>query len=192
MLLTVGVVTKPFAFEGARRGAQADQGVEDLAREVEVVGAAVGAVIEDRDRALGRLGVADRLADDAVEDLLAEPLAQLRSCFTRVTGAQVGDVLRMILGQGMLLIIAGIVVGLVASFALTRLMTSLLFGVKAVDPLTFVADVGTSGTGGGVIIPTNDGGMVESPCDAPDAPPDFATSRTSSMCMPRSTALHMS
>jgi len=54
-------------------------------------------------------------------------------------GAQVGDVLRMILGQGMLLIVAGIVVGLVASFALTRLMKSLLFGVSATDPLTFVA-----------------------------------------------------
>jgi putative ABC transport system permease protein len=54
-------------------------------------------------------------------------------------GAQVGDVLKMILGQGMLLIVAGIVVGLVASFALTRLMKSLLFGVSVTDPLTFVA-----------------------------------------------------
>ncbi len=45
----------------------------------------------------------------------------------------------MILGQGMLLIIAGFVVGLVASFALTRLMKSLLFGVSVTDPLTFVA-----------------------------------------------------
>ena len=54
-------------------------------------------------------------------------------------GAQVGDVLKMILGQGMLLIVAGIVVGLLASFALTRLMKSLLFGVSVTDPLTFVA-----------------------------------------------------
>ena len=54
-------------------------------------------------------------------------------------GAQVGDVLKMILGQGMLLIVAGIAVGLVASFALTRLMKSLLFGVSVTDPLTFVA-----------------------------------------------------
>jgi cell division protein FtsZ len=35
--LTVGIVTKPFAFEGARRGEQADQGVEDLAREVDTL-----------------------------------------------------------------------------------------------------------------------------------------------------------
>ncbi len=54
-------------------------------------------------------------------------------------GAQVGDVLKMILQQGMLLIVAGIGVGLLASFALTRLMKSLLFGVSVTDPLTFVA-----------------------------------------------------
>ena len=35
--LTVGIVTKPFGFEGARRGSQADQGVEDLAREVDTL-----------------------------------------------------------------------------------------------------------------------------------------------------------
>jgi cell division protein FtsZ len=35
--LTVGIVTKPFAFEGARRGEQAEQGVEDLAREVDTL-----------------------------------------------------------------------------------------------------------------------------------------------------------
>jgi putative ABC transport system permease protein len=53
-------------------------------------------------------------------------------------GAQVGDVLRMILGQGMMLILIGIAVGLLASFALTRLMKSLVFGVSVTDPLTFV------------------------------------------------------
>jgi predicted permease len=54
-------------------------------------------------------------------------------------GAQVSDVLRMILKQGMLLISAGIAVGLLASFALTRLLRTLLFGVSVTDPLTFVA-----------------------------------------------------
>jgi putative ABC transport system permease protein len=42
----------------------------------------------------------------------------------------------MILGQGMRLIAAGIAIGLVTSFALTRLMASLLFAVSANDPLT--------------------------------------------------------
>lgn len=54
-------------------------------------------------------------------------------------GAQVGDVLKMIVRQGMVLISAGIVVGLLASFALTRLLRTLLFGVSVTDPLTFVA-----------------------------------------------------
>ena len=54
-------------------------------------------------------------------------------------GAQVGRVLRMILGQGMRLIGVGIVIGLLSSFALTRLLKSLLFGVSVTDPLTFIA-----------------------------------------------------
>jgi predicted permease len=53
-------------------------------------------------------------------------------------GAQVGDVLRMILGQGMAVIIVGVVFGLAASFALMRLLRSLLFGVTERDPLTFI------------------------------------------------------
>jgi putative ABC transport system permease protein len=52
-------------------------------------------------------------------------------------GAQQGDVLRMILGQGMLLTIIGVAIGLIAAYALTRVMASLLFGVTATDPLTF-------------------------------------------------------
>jgi predicted permease len=53
-------------------------------------------------------------------------------------GAQVGDVLRMILRQGMVVISAGMLLGLVVSFGLMRLLKSLLFGVSATDPLTFV------------------------------------------------------
>jgi putative ABC transport system permease protein len=52
-------------------------------------------------------------------------------------GAHGRDVLRMILKQGMAFTLIGIGVGLVAAFALTRLMSSLLVGVSAKDPLTF-------------------------------------------------------
>ena len=54
-------------------------------------------------------------------------------------GAQVGDVLKMILGQGMAVIGVGLVLGLGAAFGLMRLLRSLLFGVGENDPLTFVA-----------------------------------------------------
>ena len=52
-------------------------------------------------------------------------------------GAQTANVLRMILGQGLRLAIAGVVVGLLGAFALTRLLKGLLFGISASDPLTF-------------------------------------------------------
>jgi putative ABC transport system permease protein len=53
-------------------------------------------------------------------------------------GAQKRDVLRMIVRQGMSLAGIGIGLGLVAAIAATRLMVSLLFDVRATDPLTFV------------------------------------------------------
>jgi len=51
-------------------------------------------------------------------------------------GAQRSDVLRLVVRQGMLLASAGVGVGFIASLALTRLMSGLLFGVSASDPLT--------------------------------------------------------
>jgi putative ABC transport system permease protein len=54
-------------------------------------------------------------------------------------GAQATDVMRLVVGQGMLLAGAGVAIGLVLAFGLTRLMSTLLFGVSASDPLTFVA-----------------------------------------------------
>jgi predicted permease len=52
-------------------------------------------------------------------------------------GAGRGDVLRMILGQGLRTIIVGVAIGITGSLALTRTVESLLFGVTATDPLTF-------------------------------------------------------
>jgi len=53
-------------------------------------------------------------------------------------GGTPADVLRLIVGQGMQVVAIGVVVGLLTAVFLTRLMSSLLFGVGAADPLTFV------------------------------------------------------
>jgi len=53
-------------------------------------------------------------------------------------GAQMKDILRLVIGNGMTLALIGVVIGLSGAFALTRLMTSLLFGVTPIDAPTFV------------------------------------------------------
>lgn len=54
-------------------------------------------------------------------------------------GAQMGDVMKLVLKGGLTLALVGIGVGLAGAFLLTRLMTTLLFGVKPTDWVTFVA-----------------------------------------------------
>ncbi len=53
-------------------------------------------------------------------------------------GAQRSDVLKMTVGQGLRLVVIGVAIGLAAAFVLTRVMASLLFGVSATDPVTFI------------------------------------------------------
>jgi predicted permease len=53
-------------------------------------------------------------------------------------GAETRDVMRLVLGQGLALALAGVALGVAAALALTRLMKTFLFGVSATDPLTFV------------------------------------------------------
>lgn len=52
-------------------------------------------------------------------------------------GAARRDILKLIVGQGAVLTLAGVGVGMAAAFALTRYLSSLLFGVSATDPVTF-------------------------------------------------------
>jgi putative ABC transport system permease protein len=53
-------------------------------------------------------------------------------------GAQEGDVLRLVMGQGAKLTAIGVAIGIAAALGLTQLMGSILYGVKATDPLTFI------------------------------------------------------
>jgi predicted permease len=70
--------------------------------------------------------------------VMAYSVAQRRYEFgvRTVLGAQTRDITRIVVGQGAKLCVAGIMIGLVASFALTRFITSLLYGVSAADPFT--------------------------------------------------------
>lgn len=52
-------------------------------------------------------------------------------------GASATDVIKLVVGQGMILTATGVSIGLVAAFAVTRVMSSLLFGVSATDPMIF-------------------------------------------------------
>ncbi|NDQ55949.1 MAG: ABC transporter permease [Acidipila sp.] len=54
-------------------------------------------------------------------------------------GAQRGDVLRLVLGEGAKMALLGVGIGVVAALGLTRLMAHMLYGVSATDPLTFTA-----------------------------------------------------
>jgi putative ABC transport system permease protein len=60
-------------------------------------------------------------------------------------GAQRRDVLRLVLGQGARLTLLGVALGLLAALAFARLLASMLFGVSATDPLTFVGVVALLG-----------------------------------------------
>jgi putative ABC transport system permease protein len=79
------------------------------------------------------------LAAVGIYGLLAYSVAERAGEFgiRLVLGAQRKDILQLVIKQGLRLVVIGLLVGLAASLALTRMLVKLLFGVSATDPLTF-------------------------------------------------------
>jgi predicted permease len=83
-------------------------------------------------------GLALILAAVGVYGVLSYSVSQqTREIGIRMSGAERSMVLRLVVGQGMKLAVVGLALGLLAAFALSRVLSTLLFGVSAHDPLTF-------------------------------------------------------
>jgi predicted permease len=129
------------AVREAVRAADPDQPISNVATMAEVLGT------ETAPRRLGMIlltafaVLALLLASLGIYGVLAFFVAQHRNEIgvRLALGATPARILLLVLQKGMKLTLLGVAIGLAASFVLTRLMTSLLFGVKAVDPFTFAA-----------------------------------------------------
>ena len=117
-----------------------DQPVSNIATMAEVLGTEAAQRRMGMIMLVGFAALALLLASLGIYGVLAYFVTQHTSEIgvRQALGATPRNILFLVLKKGMGLTLAGVVIGLIGSFVLTRLMSSLLFGVKASDPLTFV------------------------------------------------------
>ena len=86
-------------------------------------------------------GIALLLAAIGIYGVLAQSVGQRAHeiGISMALGAERGDVVKLVLGQALSLVLAGVAIGLAGTLALTRFIGSLLFGVNPTDPVTFAA-----------------------------------------------------
>jgi putative ABC transport system permease protein len=148
MMILVRTTTDPLSIAGAVRQAVLSIDPNQPISEISTL-----ATVVDNSMAQRRLnmllmgmfgGLAMLLSAVGLYGLLSHAVTQrTKEMGIRIAlGAQVGDVLKLVLKQGMMLALIGQVIGLVAAYALTRLIRSLLFGVTPNDALTYMAVVG--------------------------------------------------
>jgi len=144
MSLVVRAGVDPTSLTGAVRGAISGLDKDLPVFRVKTMEQFVSESMAQRRFAMALVGifaaVALALACVGLYGVLSYSITQrLREIGIRMAlGASGADVLRLVVGQGMLLALAGVALGSVAAFLLTRLMANLLFAVTAGDPLTFV------------------------------------------------------
>lgn len=116
-----------------------DQPVSNVATMAEVLGTEAGQRRMGMIMLVGFAALALLLASLGIYGVLAYFVTQHTNEIgvRQALGATPRNILLLVLKKGMGLTLVGVAIGLVASFALTRLMSSLLFGVTAADPLTF-------------------------------------------------------
>jgi predicted permease len=135
----------PLAIVPAMRRAVAEAGNEQPVYSVRSMREIVSAAIAGRRFSMLLLGIfaalALVLAAVGIYGVISYAVAQRTHeiGIRMALGARMGEVLRMVVAQSMPPVLAGVGIGLAASFALTRLMANMLYGVKASDPATFWA-----------------------------------------------------
>ncbi len=137
--------TDPLSTVPAVRSAVLESGNDQPVYGVRTMEQIVSASIADRRFSMLLLGtfagLALLLAAVGIYGVISYTVAQrTREIGIRMAlGAGQADVLKIVAGQGMIPVLSGLGIGLAASLALTRLMSGMLYGVDAGDPLTYVA-----------------------------------------------------